>query len=115
MQVDVWTYRGELLDAGDVIGFDVEAVDGSIGKVDEATLDVGAGYLIVDTGHWILGKKVMLPAGVIEQVDASQEKLHVNRTKDEIKSAPEYDASLARDDGFRNDLGIYYGRNEPAR
>ncbi|MBD0291736.1 MAG: PRC-barrel domain containing protein, partial [Thermoleophilia bacterium] len=46
----------------DVVGFSVEATDGGIGKVDEATYDVGQSYLVVDTGPWIFGKKVLLPA-----------------------------------------------------
>jgi hypothetical protein len=30
-------------------GFTVEAIDGDIGKVDEATYDVGGSYIVVDT------------------------------------------------------------------
>ena len=62
---DIWTYResGALgVDGGrgvDVTGYSVEAVDGGIGKVDEATYDVGSSYLVVDTGPWIFGKKVL--------------------------------------------------------
>ena len=40
---DVWTYRETIVGTGagstDVVGFGVEAIDGSIGKVDEATYD----------------------------------------------------------------------------
>jgi hypothetical protein len=91
----------------DVSGYDVEAADGSIGKVDEATYETGRSYLVVDTGPWIFGKKVMLPAGVVRGVDADQEKVFVDRTKDEIKHAPEYDESRA-DDEYRGQLGSYY-------
>ena len=34
----------------DVTGFEVEAADGSIGKVDESINEAGGSYLIVDTG-----------------------------------------------------------------
>jgi len=34
----------------------------------------------VDTGPWIFGKKVMLPAGVISRVDHDDEQVFVNRT-----------------------------------
>ena len=40
-------------------------------------------------GPWIFGKKIMLPAGVLKTVDHVNEKVFVNRTKDEIKNAPE--------------------------
>ena len=67
--MDVWTYRQPTWTQNDLTGFDVEAVDGSIGKVDEATTATDSSYLVVDTGPWIFGKKVMLPAGVIETID----------------------------------------------
>ena len=38
----------------------MEATDGSIGKVDEATSEGGSSYIVVDTGPWIFGKKVQL-------------------------------------------------------
>ncbi|HET8812946.1 MAG TPA: hypothetical protein VFM67_10140, partial [Gaiella sp.] len=60
MSNDVWTYRDTLVvDSGiDVTGYEVEASDGSIGKIDEATFDTGSSYIVVDTGPWIFGKKV---------------------------------------------------------
>jgi hypothetical protein len=113
MSVDVWTYRETVIGSPtattDVVGYGVEALDGSIGKVDEATYDTGSAYVVVDTGPWIFGKKVMLPAGVIRSVDHEDEKIYVNRTKDQIKDAPEFDDSLIVDEGYRGRLGSYYG------
>jgi hypothetical protein len=111
---DVWTYReqgslGTDMATTDIAGFGVEALDGSIGKVDESTYEVGASYLVVDTGPWIFGKKVMLPAGVVQRVDTAEEKIYVNRMKDQIKDSPEFDESLVRDTGYRSELGSYYG------
>ncbi len=114
MQTDLWTYRessrlGTDIMAADLTGFDVEALDGSIGSVDEATYDTGRSYLVVDTGPWIFGKKVMLPAGVVRSIDEADGRVFVNRTKDEIKNAPEFDESLLGDDSYRSSLGTYYG------
>ena len=69
-------------------GFDVEAADGSIGKIDEATYEVAGSYIVVDTGPWIFGKKVLLPAGVVDQVDYDDETVYVGLTKDQIKNSP---------------------------
>jgi hypothetical protein len=107
--IDLWTYRETSWTQEDLTGFKVEAIDGKIGKVDEATNEVGSSYIVVDTGPWIFGKKVMLPAGVIQDVDLDTETVFVNRTKDEIKDAPEYDPDRGRDDTYRTDLGAYYG------
>jgi hypothetical protein len=106
----IWTYRDITLNQRNLAGLAVEAVDGSIGKVDEATNDVGASFIVVDTGKWIFGKKVMLPAGVVRDVDLDTETVFVNRTKDQIKNAPEYDEDKNRgDERYRSDLGSYYG------
>ena len=106
---DIWAYRETRWTQSDLTGFSVEAVDGSIGKVDEASKDVSVGFLVVDTGPWIFGKKVMLPAGVVKDVDLDAETVFVNRTKDEIKNAPEFDESMYRDETYRSELGSYYG------
>ena len=113
-EYDIWVYRDDAelgYDpmTGDLSGYKVEAVDGSIGKIDAASNDVGASYVIVDTGPWIFGKKVMLAAGVIDRVDEADEKVWVNRTKDQIKDAPEFDDSMLSDTGYRGELGGYYG------
>jgi hypothetical protein len=52
----------------------------------------------------------MLPAGIIDRVDLDAENVYVKRTKEEIKSAPEFDSDALRDDEeYRNRLGNYYG------
>ena len=107
---DMWSYGGEGdWSSMDLTGYKVAATDGDIGKVDEASNEVGAGYIVVDTGPWIFGKKVMLPAGVIRNVDTADQKVYVDRSKDKIKDSPEFDESTYRDSGYRDTLGGYYG------
>ncbi|MCP9487945.1 MAG: hypothetical protein MSC30_19070 [Gaiellaceae bacterium MAG52_C11] len=109
--VDIWTFRTDQMGGGDIdlTGYSVEATDGGIGKIDEATYEAGGSYLVVDTGPWIFGKKVLLPAGVVDRLDPDSETVFVSRTKDEIKNAPEYDEGRSRDDDYRGELGGYYG------
>ena len=113
--VELWTYRDvdalgvDMTRGVDITGFEVEATDGSIGKIDEATYDVGSSYIVVDTGPWIFGKKVMLPAAVVQRVDLDSQTVVVDRTKDEIKDAPEFDENSYRDEAYRGRLGGYYG------
>jgi hypothetical protein len=104
-----WNYRQKDWAQTDISGFEIEALDGSIGKVDEATYEVGGSYLIVDTGPWIFGKKVMLPAGVVSRIDQENERVFVDRTKDQIKDAPELDEDRLAEQDYRDEFGAYYG------
>lgn len=106
---DVWTYRTALGDSTDLEGFVVHAIDGDIGKIDEATYDVGASYVVVDTGPWIFGKKVLIPAGAITGIDLEKGELWLGLTKDRIKDSPEFDESIYRESAYRNDISSYYG------
>jgi hypothetical protein len=109
MQSDLWTYRDDV-GSTDIVGFDVEATDGSIGKIDEATNEAGSGRIVVDTGPWIFGRKSVLPAGVIDRIDREDEKVFVSRTKDDIKNAPEFDEEMGFSEDYRASLGEYYGQ-----
>jgi hypothetical protein len=111
--IEMWTFSIATptidLTKLDLTGFKVEARDGDIGKVDEATYEAGGSFVVVDTGPWIFGKKVLLPAGVIRDIDPDTETIFVNLTKDEIKNAPEFDEERYLDQGYRNEIGRYYG------
>jgi hypothetical protein len=88
----MWEFRSELgtLDR-DLVGYDVEAVDGKIGKIDEDSNETGSAYLVVDTGFWIFGKKRLIPAGVVDRIDDVDRSVFVRMTKDQIKSAPDFE------------------------
>jgi hypothetical protein len=44
MELSNMTAGGDL----NAVGFDVEARDGSVGKVDQATQEIGSGHVVVD-------------------------------------------------------------------
>ena len=95
----------------DLVGYDVEAVDGSIGTIDEASDRAGSAYLVVDTGFWIFGKKRLIPAGVIQRVSESDGKVYVSLSKDQIKSAPDFkDADRERLDETYDTYYSPFGR-----
>ncbi|MCM4083891.1 PRC-barrel domain-containing protein [Paractinoplanes hotanensis] len=110
---DLAAGRGDSISAdeqagADLSGYDVEAADGSIGEIDEATYDVGSACLVVDTGPWIFGRKVLLPAGTVQRVDHDDRKVYVDRTKDQIKDSPEYDKDTFGTPEYRERVGDYY-------
>jgi hypothetical protein len=107
---DLWTYptvaeRPDIV-GDDVVGFDVEATDKHVGTVSDATDEVGASFIVVDTGS----RKVMIPAGVIVRIDAGGGRVFVGLTKDQVENAPEFDEVRAREAAYREELGGYYSR-----
>ena len=110
---DAWSYRdtaGRTPGSSNLVGYHVHATDGNIGKVDEDSNAVGTSSIVVDTGPWIFGRKVVLPAGTINRVDDADKTVYVDLTKDQIKNSPELDETTTGDDAtYRERLGNYYG------
>ncbi|MFI1439578.1 PRC-barrel domain-containing protein [Streptomyces fructofermentans] len=108
----MWSYgptAGHTPDS-DLSGYRVEATDGRIGKVHKHSAEVGPQYLVVDTGVWILGRKVLLPAGTVTGMDHEDRTIRVDRTKEQIKAAPEFDEERhLGDPRYRDQLGGHYG------
>lgn len=68
--------------------------DDKVGAVEDGLFDDTTGqfrYLIVDTGGWIFGKKVLLPIGAA-RFDNSQQRVYVEGlTKDQVEHLPKYE------------------------
>jgi hypothetical protein len=105
----LWRYDDPSWAEIDLVGYDVEALDGEIGQIAEAGHEIGTRYLVVDIGPWIFGKKVMLPAGLVDHVDVPNKRVHVGRTKEVIKKAPELNDARHHDPRYREALSLYYG------
>jgi hypothetical protein len=108
MDTDLWTYNESLDRPESLDGWSVEALDGGIGKIDEATYDIGASYIVVDTGPWIFGRKVVIPARAVARLDVPGQTVYLTLKQDQVKDAPEFDdpADVSRQ---REELAAYYG------
>jgi hypothetical protein len=106
--LDLWNYGADLDRPAKLEGFEVAALDGDIGKIDAATDEVGASYIVVDTGPWIFGRKVLIPARAIVRVDVAGEKVFLRLKKQQIEEAPELQ-DVQGSDRDRELLGSYYG------
>jgi sporulation protein YlmC with PRC-barrel domain len=92
-----------LRSAREVIRYDIAATDGAVGVVEDFLIEEGTWrirHLVVDTSKWWFGRKVLLSPDWIDAVSWDDRHVVVRRSRDEIKSAPEWDpsASLARGD-----------------
>jgi len=105
---DAWNYRDDVgNDNHDLSGYRVDATDGHIGKVHRSSHDLGDGYLVVDTGPWIFGKKIVVPAGSVNHIDHAERMIYLDRSRDQIKSGPDVDADVFDRTGHDH-VGDYY-------
>jgi hypothetical protein len=49
-----------------------------------------------------------LPAGLVERINATERKVYVDCTKDQIEDAPRYDQAVTDHVDYRERLGSYY-------
>lgn len=75
-------------------GFAIGATDGEIGKVDALYFDDQTWeirYLVVDTGGWLSGRKVLITPSAIGTPDLEAKVLPVQLTKDQVENSPDID------------------------
>ncbi|MEL7070391.1 MAG: DUF2382 domain-containing protein [Cyanobacteria bacterium J06581_3] len=81
-----------------------------VGTVEDGLFDDTTGqfrYLIVDTGIWIFGKKVLLPVGKA-QFDNEQRRVYVHGlTKEQVEKLPEYDGNTVDYNYEERVRGVY--------
>ena len=106
---NIWAYRDETYSPErDLTGYDIEAADGHIGKIDETSNEGGQEHLVVDTGVWIFGKKRVIPAGVITRINDDARVVYVTMTRDQIKAAPDWSSTWNADEQSRSGFSTYY-------
>lgn len=76
----------------DVIGLDLYSADDKIGSVDDVLVDDNGRfrYLVVNTGVWILGKKVLLPIGSARIDYATRRVYAKGLSKEQVEALPEF-------------------------
>ncbi|GGZ00300.1 PRC-barrel domain-containing protein [Streptomyces poonensis] len=114
---DIWSYaeRSGHQEGQILTGYSVEAADGTLGHVDRQADDTGRRHLIVDTGVWVFGKSVLVPAGLVERIDAEAQRITVAPTREEVKSAPLFRTDRETSDaGYLDTVAAYY-RGLPRR
>ena len=94
-------------DDHDFRGLDLYAGNDKIGSVDDVLVDDEGQlrYLVINTGVWILGKKVLFPIGRA-RIDYDRDRVYAdNLTKAQVEALPE----------FTNDVTVDYKHEEQVR
>lgn len=81
--------------------FDLEARDGAIGGVRDCLFDDAAWtvrWLVIDTGTWLPGRKVLVAPGQVDASEAGRQILRLGLTRAEVRASPplESDAPVSR-------------------
>ena len=96
----------------EVTGYTVEASDGDAGSVTNFfvdTVDWTIRYLVVDTGRWLPGKKVLVAPAWLERISWPKHTVHFNMTRAKIEQSPEYNPMSVVDRAREEELYAYYG------
>ena len=102
-----------LRSTGKVTGYKIKAVDGDIGDVEDFMIDdqsLTITYLLVDTGNWFPGKKVIVSPKWIKEIKWLTSEVVLSATVEQVKNSPEYDNGKNISDDYEAALKNYYGR-----
>ncbi|WNZ26390.1 DUF2382 domain-containing protein [Leptolyngbya sp. NK1-12] len=102
-------YRDQFGDH-DVLGYSFYSGTDKIGSVDDLLVDDEGRfrYLVINTGAWIFGKKVLLPIGRA-RIDYNDKRIYADGlTREQVENLPEYDPNSALDYDYEERVrGVY--------
>ena len=97
----------------EVIDYQVHARDGEVGHLEDLIVDDDSWtirYMVIDTGNWLPGRKILLAPHWIEWIDFNESVVSVDLQKKTIEKSPEYDPGRAVNREYEEVLYDYYGR-----
>lgn len=104
-------YKQEIFGGDDIKGYEVySATDEKVGGIYDALVDETGRfrYLVIDTGFWVFGKKVLVPIGRV-RMDYDRRRVYITGlTKDQVERLPEYNDDMTVDYDYEERVrGIY--------
>lgn len=95
-------------------GYAIEASDGRIGTVSDLLIDDTnwkVRWIVVDTGTWLTGRKVLLHPSAVKVADHDDQELQVALTKEQVKDSPDILEDRPVSQEVQDSLYGYYGWN----
>lgn len=96
----------------EVIGYGIAATDRDLGEVDDFVVDDLTWvlrYLVVDTGRWLPGRKILIAPPLLGAIDWPGQRLSVGLDAERIRNAPEFDPAVPIDRRYEAAIYEYYG------
>src|SRR5271156_3109704 len=101
-----------LWNASSIKGYAIEATDGRLGTVSDFLFDDASWlvrWLVVDTGKWLSGRKVLLPPLVLGHLDPMRQEFSVKLTMQQVKDSPDIDTKQSVSRQMETNIYDYYG------
>jgi hypothetical protein len=96
----------------DLKGMTIKARDGEIGEVDDFYFDDDnwtVRYLVVDTGTWLTGRKVLISPIALRHADPANRRIEADLTKKQIEDSPGVEADKPVSRQYEMSYFDYYG------
>lgn len=101
-----------LWNASAIKGYAIAASDGRLGSVSDLLFDDASWlirWLVVDTGKWLSGRKVLLPPLVLGHPDPKEHEFPVRLTKQQVKDSPDIATDRPVSRQSETNVYDYYG------
>jgi sporulation protein YlmC with PRC-barrel domain len=96
----------------DLKGYSISATDGEIGQVEDFYFDDDKWvirYLVIDTGKWLPGRKVLISPISLGAADESAHSIQVRLNKRQIENSPSIDVDKPVSRQYETSYYDYYG------
>ena len=103
-----------LWDVSVIKGYAIEATDGQLGTVSDFLFEDDSWivrWLVVDTGDWLPGRKVLLPLSVLGKPDRSLRQFPVKLSMQQVVDSPDIDTHRPVSRQLETEIYDYYGWN----
>ena len=94
-------------------GQPIQATDGELGKVCEFYFGDRTWrirYLVVETGNWLSGRKVLISPHWIKKVVWETSEIFVDLSREAVSKSPEFDPAQPVSEDYESALYDHYGR-----
>jgi len=101
-----------LLRVTQTVGRTVVAIGGEVGKVHDIYFDDAhwvVRYLIVATGGWLFGRKVLISPQAVERLSRERRDLSLSLTRDRVQHSPNIDTDKPVSRQHETEFNHYYG------
>ena len=100
----------------EIDSYAIEASDGRIGAANDFLFDDASWvvrWLVVDTGKWLSGKKVLLHPSALAHVNHIGQQFSVKLTMQQVRDSPDVDTDLPVSREMETSIYNYYGWDPP--